>query len=195
MGCHLYLKVNKKKIPNFWNVWTESFKMNPVSSAIFFCPWFNNWRIAGHVEVFWHRATVRTFVDTLGLNPGLCNEKPKSNHLRCGVANKVNLLLNICSKKWIPCRFSIHVVVHLILDPVCLSWFKFFVIFVTQWRSWLRHCAASRKVAGLVLIWNLKFGIFHWHNSSGRTMAMRSTKPLTEISTRSISWGVKTVGA
>ena len=32
-------------------------------------------------------------------------------------------------------------------------------------------------------------GIFHWHNSSGRTMALRSTQPLTEMSTRNISWG------
>ena len=38
------------------------------------------------------------------------------------------------------------------------------------WR--LRHCATSRKVAG---------SIFHWHNPSGRTMALGSTQPLTEI--------------
>jgi len=35
-------------------------------------------------------------------------------------------------------------------------------------------------------------GIFHLNNPSGRTMALRSTQPLTEISTRNISWGVKT---
>jgi len=34
-------------------------------------------------------------------------------------------------------------------------------------------------------------GIFHWHNSSGRTMALGSTQPLTEMSTRNISWGLK----
>jgi hypothetical protein len=32
-------------------------------------------------------------------------------------------------------------------------------------------------------------GIFHWHNPSGRTMALRSTQPLTEMSTTDISWG------
>jgi len=32
-------------------------------------------------------------------------------------------------------------------------------------------------------------GIFHLHNSSDRTMALRSTQPVTEMSTRSISWG------
>jgi hypothetical protein len=32
-------------------------------------------------------------------------------------------------------------------------------------------------------------GICHWHNRSGRTMALGSTQPLTEMSTRGISWG------
>jgi len=32
-------------------------------------------------------------------------------------------------------------------------------------------------------------GIFHWHNTSDRTMALGSTQPLTEMSTRNISWG------
>jgi len=36
---------------------------------------------------------------------------------------------------------------------------------------------------------------FHWHNPSGRTMALGSTQSLTEMSTRNISWGVKAVGA
>jgi len=31
--------------------------------------------------------------------------------------------------------------------------------------------------------------IFHWHNPSDRTMALGSTQPITELSTRSISWG------
>ena len=29
----------------------------------------------------------------------------------------------------------------------------------------------------------------HWHNPSGRTMALRMTQPLTEMSNRNISWG------
>ena len=37
--------------------------------------------------------------------------------------------------------------------------------------------------------------IFHWHNPSGRTMAQGLTQPLTEMSTRNISWGVKVAGA
>ena len=31
-------------------------------------------------------------------------------------------------------------------------------------------------------------GIFHLHNSSGRTMTLGLTQPLTEMSTKSISW-------
>jgi len=30
---------------------------------------------------------------------------------------------------------------------------------------------------------------FHWHNPSGRTMALTSTQTLTEMRTRNISWG------
>jgi hypothetical protein len=57
----------------------------------------------------------------------------------------------------------------------------------TRWRSWLRHCATSRKVAGSIP--DGVTGMFHWHNPFGRTMALGSTQPLTEMSTRNISWG------
>ena len=62
----------------------------------------------------------------------------------------------------------------------------FFFLTVTWWRSWLRHCATSRKVA--VSIPHGFIGIFHWHNPSGRTVALGLTQPLTEMSTRNISW-------
>jgi hypothetical protein len=55
------------------------------------------------------------------------------------------------------------------------------------WRSWLRHCATNRKVAGWIP--SGVIGVFHRHNPSGRTMALRLTQPLTEMSTRNISWG------
>jgi hypothetical protein len=38
-------------------------------------------------------------------------------------------------------------------------------------------------------------GIFHGHNRFGRTAALGSTQPLTEMSTRNVSWGVKAAGA
>ena len=56
-----------------------------------------------------------------------------------------------------------------------------------RWRSWLTHCATSRKVAGSIP--DGVIGIFHWHNPSGRTRALGSTQTLTEMSTRNISWG------
>jgi hypothetical protein len=58
-----------------------------------------------------------------------------------------------------------------------------------RWRSWLRHCVASRKVAGSIP--DSVTGIFHWHNPSGRTMALGLTQLLTELSTRNNSWGGK----
>jgi len=62
----------------------------------------------------------------------------------------------------------------------------------TWWHSWLRHCTTHRKVAGSVPD---GVGIFQWHNPSGPTMALRLTQPLTGMSTRNISWGIKVVGA
>ena len=53
--------------------------------------------------------------------------------------------------------------------------------------QWLRCCATNRKVAGSIPAG--VSGIFHWHNPSDRTVALGSTQPLTEMSTRNISWG------
>ena len=71
--------------------------------------------------------------------------------------------------------------------------YLYIYIWVRRWRSWLRNCATSRKVA--VSIPDGVIGIFHWLNPSGRIMALGSTQPLTEMSTRNISWGCKAVGA
>ena len=49
----------------------------------------------------------------------------------------------------------------------------------TRWRSWLRHCVTSRKVASSIP--DGVIGIFHWHNSSGRTVAVGLTQPLIGI--------------
>jgi hypothetical protein len=50
--------------------------------------------------------------------------------------------------------------------------------------KWLRYCATNHKVAGSIP--DLEF--FVDMNPSDRTMALESTQPLTEMSTRSISW-------
>jgi hypothetical protein len=63
----------------------------------------------------------------------------------------------------------------------------------TRWRSLTRHSATCRKFAGSIP--DGVTGIFHLHNPFGRTRALGSTQPLTEISTRNIFWGVKAAGA
>jgi hypothetical protein len=63
----------------------------------------------------------------------------------------------------------------------------------SRWRSWLRHCAKIRKVVGSIP--GGIIGIFHWLTPSGRTMAIGSTPPLTKMSSRHISWGVKAAAA
>jgi len=56
----------------------------------------------------------------------------------------------------------------------------------TRWRSCLRHCTTSRKVVGSIA--DDVIVIFHWHNPSGRIMALELTQPLTEMSIMNISW-------
>ena len=68
-------------------------------------------------------------------------------------------------------------------DPVCETDHSIYLVLTcwgTRWRSWLSHCASSRKVAGSIP--HDVTGIFHWHNPSDRTMALGSTQPLTEMS-------------
>jgi len=53
----------------------------------------------------------------------------------------------------------------------------------------MMHYATNRQVAGTIPDGVIR--IFQWHNPSGRTMALGSTQPLTEMSTRFISWGYR----
>ena len=57
----------------------------------------------------------------------------------------------------------------------------------TRWRSWFRHCATDRKVAGSIP--DGVIGIFQRHNPSGHTMTLGLTQPLTEMCNTNISWG------
>ena len=54
-------------------------------------------------------------------------------------------------------------------------------------RNWLKHCAASRKVAGSFP--DRFIGIFFFTLPSGRTMALGLTERLSEMSTAFIIWG------
>ena len=60
-----------------------------------------------------------------------------------------------------------------------------------RWRSWLRHCAIGRKVAGSIP--DCVIEIFHWHIPSCRTIALGLTQPLTLC--QEYFFGVKAVGA
>jgi hypothetical protein len=51
----------------------------------------------------------------------------------------------------------------------------------------------ARKVAGSIP--DYVSGIFHWHNLSGRTMALGVTQPLIQMSTNNNPSGVKATGA
>jgi len=53
------------------------------------------------------------------------------------------------------------------------------------------HFCASMAMLILYLLHLTVAGIFHWHNPSGRTMARGMTQPLTEMSTRNISFRVQ----
>jgi hypothetical protein len=61
----------------------------------------------------------------------------------------------------------------------------------TSWRSWLRQCAAERKLASSVPTASMGFLI----DNPARTMALGSTQPLTEISNMNTFLGVKAAGA
>jgi len=72
-----------------------------------------------------------------------------------------------------------------------IHWVKNRQSFLTARRTavaqWLRCCAIYRKVAGSIP--DGVTGIFHWHIPPDRTIVLRSTQPLTEMSTRNISCG------
>jgi hypothetical protein len=52
----------------------------------------------------------------------------------------------------------------------------------TRWRSWLRHCATSRKVTGSIPVGVV--GIFQWLNPFDRVVVSGSTQALTETTIR-----------
>jgi hypothetical protein len=57
----------------------------------------------------------------------------------------------------------------------------------TRCRSWLGHYATSQKVVGLIP--DEVIGFFNLANPSSRIVALGSTQPLTEMSTRNLPGG------
>ena len=59
--------------------------------------------------------------------------------------------------------------------------------------SFYMHCDTSRKVAGSIP--DGVIGIFHWHNLSGRTMALGLTQTSNRNEYQEYFLGVKAAGA
>ena len=74
----------------------------------------------------------------------------------------------------------------------CLDFSIITISYLYLYVSW-GHCAAGRNVVDSIPDGVTR--IFHRRNPSGRTMALGLTQPLTKMSTRDISWGVKSAGA
>ena len=74
------------------------------------------------------------------------------------------------------------------MTPICIQY-----CFVRASVGWYRHCATRLKFVGSIP--DGVIGIIRWHNLFGSTMALRSTLPLTEMSTRYNFWGVKDAGS
>jgi len=89
----------------------------------------------------------------------------------CGLRNQMNWKLNGLA--------SVELLSSQYLSPSDCTKFPFALV--------RHHCATSQKMAGSIP--DAVTGIFHWHNPSGRTMALGSTQPLTEMRTKNISCG------
>jgi len=103
--------------------------------------------------------------------------------------------LNLCPSVYVnsprmtfQCRNMLQFKLNYIL------WFALYCILPSTFVVW-GHAVAQLVEApcykpegcGFDSVVSLDF--FHWHNPSGRTMALGSTQPLTEMSTRNASWG------
>jgi hypothetical protein len=78
--------------------------------------------------------------------------------------------------------FTIGITILSLMFPV---YFKQYITTVAAVR-WLSYCATNQKVAGSIPDGVMEFLIDI--NPSDCTMALGSTQPLTEMSTRRISW-------
>ena len=83
-----------------------------------------------------------------------------------------------------------------ILDEIYPFFEENFCSCILQWNWGQAGCSEkqatiyqpkNRQVAGSIL--DGVIGIFQWHNPTGRSLALRSTQPLTEMSTRCVSLG------
>jgi hypothetical protein len=110
-------------------------------------------------------------------------------------------------KSWRVCdcsvrhRRKVQITLHFSVLPCCgvlndLDGSYIHIRKYVEWgtqRSWFRFYATNRKVTGSIP--NDIIESFSWPNSFSRTMALESTQPVTEMSTRSLPGGKVAVGA
>ena len=115
----------------------------------------------------------------------------------CKVCNKTWSVV-LLNKKIHLLLSQVYCVWQVVKTPTFISnnpefWAPLSIVGGTRCCSWLRQCVTSRKVAGFIP--DGVIDAFHLLNPSGRSMALGSTQPLTEMNTRSISWVGKGVQA
>jgi hypothetical protein len=143
-----------------------------------------------HVSMWQHISECIKFSTCLGCNAlGLVDVHWYSRGMYC-----------FCLDGWIVSQASIQQEVVLLIDYVKAFYsvlqrklwdmrgrgYHEHLIRVIKSLIWLRHCATSRQVVGLIPYEVI--GIFNWPNTSSRTLALGSTQPLTNVYQHS-SWG------
>ena len=129
---------------------------------------FGMWSYSSYYQQIVKRSSwIHSFISIQPQRPGW--EEPEPSHVT-GMA-----LAHFILGKFL------GVVCHCFPPPLDVPTFAAMCLYVR-----LRCCATNWKVAGSIPAGVI--GIFHWHNPSDRTMALGSTQPLTEMSTRSTSW-------
>jgi hypothetical protein len=114
---------------------------------------------------------------------------------RCAAVKAASVLGTEFSSNAYPC-------VYTCISGISVLPFSRFLRLILYSVMWFKYVAVAQLVVALRYnpeaagsIPDGVTGIFQWHNPSGRTMALGSTQPLTEMSTRNISWGAKAAGA
>ena len=155
----------------------KRFSRHKTKYFLFYVPVFNTFIFIFVTGQRWTKVLHRSHLSLIVASSGskkvsVCNEGGVAERLVAVFRIKCNCI-DVCV--WVCVCVYIYIYMGVVVEQL------------------LRHCTANRKVAGLISIGVIE--IFHWHNPSGHTMALGSTQPLTEMSTRNISWWVKAASA
>jgi hypothetical protein len=76
-------------------------------------------------------------------------------------------------RRTVVCNVSLANLLGSVFRMVSLLYMRYALMWGHTVVQWLKHCTTNRKVAGSIP--DGVVGIFHWHNPSGRIMALGST--------------------